>query len=428
MNIMQFIFSHKWMMYQPALHSLIEIVSRVSDDPAAIAKAFHGTNFEQYLTEEGQPAKHALLNSMDYPTVDNTYKAQRVGDVAILPVIGGIFPRGASVPMSYGSNVQLDKFNHDFNVLMADSTIKTIINVFDTPGGEVTGVSETAQMIAEGRKTKEVISYGYGMVASAGMWLYSAGGRYAGSNTSEFGSIGVVASYTDTSDYDAKKGIKRHEIVSNLSPNKRPDLSSDAGRAGMQKVVDDLAFIFVDTVASNMGVDFKTVIEKFGQGSMFVASEAQERGMIQDITTLDALINSVKSNNNSNFTGGTFMTLEEMKAKDPEGYKAIMAEASKQATDATADATAKAVTEATEAGKAQGIQISEEAQALQVKKDKEAKDKENSDALSQDQASLSEALDHVGAKGTLYGAGADTDERKSFVATAVKSMNTSRKM
>lgn len=420
-NILQFIFAHKWMMYQPALHALIDVVCKVTDNPEALARAFHGTNFEHYLTEDNIPKHHAFLSNADYPRLENTFSAYQVGDVAIIPVIGGIFPRASSVPMSYGANVKVDRFTHDFNTALNNDSIKTIINVYDSPGGEVTGVSETAQALFAARGQKKVISYVYGMAASAGYWWASSGSEVVASNTAEVGSIGVVASFLDYSEFDAKKGIKRHEVVSNLSPNKRPNLNTDEGRAQIQKTVDDLAFIFVETVAKHRGAKFEEVMENYGQGKMFVAKEALKNGMIDRISTLDALIQEVKSSTNNPFTGGTYMNLAELQAKDPEGYKKLMDEAQEKVaadTKLKQEADAKAKAEADEKAK-------KAAEKEAAEKEEQAK-KESQAGLNKEQQKLSSALADVGTKSSGDKGDTVTAEQKSFVDAAAKAMNAAR--
>lgn len=421
MNILQFISAHKWMMYQPALHMMINVVSKITEDPVAIAQAFHGSQFERYLTEDNQPKKHTLLNNMDFPIMENSYAVWQTGNVAIIPVIGAIFPRSSSVPMSYGANVKVDTFNHDFNVALDNPEIDTIIKVYDSPGGEVTGVSETSQMIFKARSQKKIISYVYGMAASGGFWWASAGEEIVAANTAEVGSIGVVASYTDFSDFDAKQGIKKYEIVSDLSPNKRPDLSTDEGKLSIQAVVNDLAFVFVESVASQRGVQFKEVVEQYGGGSMFVAKEALKRGMIDRISTLEQLIDSVKINKNSNLIGGRLMTLEEMKAKDPDGYKAVMDEAKKANVKENDEAVAKEKAKAEKL--AADAKKEEDAKALQII----AQEKLKVEELAKSQQDLSKALKGVGGNGNAS-TDAEQDAIKSeFVKIARKTMNDSRK-
>lgn len=323
--ILDYLFGQKWAIYQPALNAMIEIVERVLDDPVAIAKAFHGTQYNKYLSNDNEPVKGALLPSIDLPRLDNTFDVRLNGNVAIIPVTGVIFPRSASVPMSFGAHTTLARLSHDFNVALNSDVVKSIIMVYDTPGGDITGVSEMAQMIFRAREKKLVISYIYGMGASAGFFLSSAGKETVAGDTSEVGSIGVVAQWVDTSEMESKKGIQRHEIISNVSPNKRLDPSTTEGAKQLQKTVDDLAQVFVEAIAKHTGITFQEVLDKFGQGKMFVAKEAMERGMVDRISTLDEVILEQVELHKSNsfFEGSSFMNKAEFMAKHPELFKEV---------------------------------------------------------------------------------------------------------
>jgi len=60
-KILEWIFSHKWAMYHPALSAMIGIVEQVLTDPVAIAQAFHGeAQASIYLSDDNVPVKNNL--------------------------------------------------------------------------------------------------------------------------------------------------------------------------------------------------------------------------------------------------------------------------------------------------------------------------------------------------------------------------------
>ena len=62
---------------------------------------------------------------------------------------------------------------------------------------------------------------------------------------------------------------------------------SDDGRAHMQEMVDDIYGMFVRDVARGRGVSEAVArSETFGQGRVYLAARAQERGMIDRVRTL----------------------------------------------------------------------------------------------------------------------------------------------
>jgi len=99
-----------------------------------------------------------------------------------------------------------------------------------------------------------------------------------------------VMSYIDTSARDAKADVKRVEIVSSSSPDKRIDPNTDAGRAKVQAMVDALAEVFVSSVAKFRGVGTEKVLSDFGRGGVLVGAQAKSAGMADRIGSLDSVI------------------------------------------------------------------------------------------------------------------------------------------
>jgi ClpP class serine protease len=75
--------------------------------------------------------------------------------------------------------------------------------------------------------------------------------------------------------------------MKNVSPE------TDAGAQQIQATVDALAQVFVDTVARNRNTSTQNVLESFGQGAVFVAAEALQRGMIDSIGTFESTLQSL---------------------------------------------------------------------------------------------------------------------------------------
>src|SRR5690606_15933700 len=93
---------------------------------------------------------------------------------------------------------------------------------------------------------------------------------------------------------DDQRGVKRWEVVSSQSPNKRPDVNTDKGRAGVQKIVDDLAEVFIRDVAKHRGVSSQTVIEKLGKGGVEVGKHAVKAGMADAVDQFENVLASAQ--------------------------------------------------------------------------------------------------------------------------------------
>lgn len=197
--------------------------------------------------------------------------------VGALQINGPIIPR-ADAFSDVSGITSIDRLSREFVQLSARADVDTILLVIDSPGGAITGIAEFASMVHA--SAKPVVAYAYGYAASAAYWIASAARKLYVGETSMVGSIGVVMTVFGGENSDEV------EIVSSQSPDKRPDVNTDAGRATLQATVDNLGAAFVKRVAANRGVDEKTVLEKFGRGGMVMPEKAQSVGMIDGQMTL----------------------------------------------------------------------------------------------------------------------------------------------
>jgi len=158
--------------------------------------------------------------------------------------------------------------------------------------------------VDEACEIKPIVAYVQGMACSAAYWIASATSHIYVDKTATLGSIGVVAAWTDDSKARTAAGLTDYEVVSSQSPKKRLDPKLDDGRAELQKQIDGLADIFIDDVAAFRDVSRDKVLSDFGQGSTFLANEAINLGMADEISSLRDVIAELTtadtSNNNTN--------------------------------------------------------------------------------------------------------------------------------
>jgi capsid assembly protease len=203
--------------------------------------------------------------------------------VAILDIIGPIF-RYANLFTQISGATSIEQTALDFRTALDDSRVRAIALHIDSPGGALAGVSEFAKQVRSARKP--VVAYVSGTAASAGYWIASAAPWVVMSDTAIAGSIGVVAGLR------VDKDEHLIEIVSSQSPNKRPDPRTDAGRMQLQRMVDDLAQVFVNAVAEYRRVTARIVVNDFGAGGVLVGSHAVAAGLADQVSTLEDVIAS----------------------------------------------------------------------------------------------------------------------------------------
>lgn len=263
--------SEPWAITQPALETILEIAERENEKPEAVAAR---------LGRELQ----------------NTHTVIERDGVAVIPVTGPLF-RYANIFTAISGATSYEILAQDFTVALDNPDINAIILNIDSPGGEVNGCAELANMIFAARGKKPIIAYASGDAASGAYWIASAADQVVASETSGLGSIGVVAVYRGAKpDKNAPTTI---EIVSSQSPFKRLNPETDEGRAKLQTRIDAMADVFVNTLARNRGIETAKVLEQFGGGDILIGAHAVNAGLADRIGSLEKLIAEFSASSNS---------------------------------------------------------------------------------------------------------------------------------
>jgi ClpP class serine protease len=363
MSVLSHVVSLMWAMREDAFEEIISFLQG-SNDPIKMAQLMHVGSSDQYekffSSEMKKPIDYSAMQKVVDQDLPGAYRAEFRNNVAILPVRGPIFPR-ANLITSWSGGTAVSQLMVDLNAAMSNDSIDTIIQNVDSPGGEITGISEYAQAVMRARESgKKVVSYVYGQGASAAYWVIAPSYKLFLSNTSMVGSIGVVAGYTLSDKADEKRGVQKIEIVSSQSPKKRINPTTEEGRAHIQKTVNALADIFISSVASARGVSTEKVLIDFGEGGMVLADKAVSVGMADGISTLEEVIDShIRSN--SIFMGGSMpISIQQVKSEAPDVYAAIFAEGKTAATTELTSKIASAKEEGIAEGKALGVKSENE--------------------------------------------------------------------
>jgi ClpP class serine protease len=230
---------------------------------------------------------------------------------AVVPVLGPVFPR-ANMLNSSAEGTPLDALMRDFRVAEASSAVEQIVLLFDTPGGVVSGVSEAAAAIRG--SAKPVVAFVTGQAASLGYWLASQASEIVMEPAAMVGSIGVVMSGSRQVQPGAD-GRQDYEVVSSGAPNKRPDMSTEEGRAVVQAMVDEAEAVFFADVAAGRKVSVATVRNDFGRGGMMVAKAAVAAGMADRIGTLESVLTTARRTGTVNMGGRRALALAETETR-----------------------------------------------------------------------------------------------------------------
>ena len=250
-----------WAMTEPSLDTVLTIARREQDSIEAITERL------------GRPLEHCHQITM-------------YGQTAVLPVTGPLF-RYANLFTAISGATSYEVLARELGQALDNPAVQSIILDIDSPGGEVNGCAELANLIYKARERKPIIAYCSGDAASGAYWITSSCERIVISETASLGSIGVVGIYKRSND------AEQFEIVSSQSPYKRLDPQDEGDRARLQSRIDALAEIFIGAVAKHRGLDPPTVKAQFGQGDLLIGAQAVAQGLADSISTLDQTLQAL---------------------------------------------------------------------------------------------------------------------------------------
>lgn len=201
---------------------------------------------------------------------------------------------------------------------------KAIVLSIDSPGGLVSGCFETARQLRAMCAAAGVPLYAYvdGSATSAAYALATAAGHIAAPPSAQIGSIGVLRPLVDASRQAEMFGLKYTLVASGArKTDGAPEVpTSDEAIAEAQRHVNDLAEMFFALVAEHRGVSADEV--RALEAGIVHGAEAQRRGLIDEVTTLDNLLASIASGATPAQAGAAN---EDTMDKDEEARKALQA-------------------------------------------------------------------------------------------------------
>lgn len=251
--------------------------------------AMEESALNKYLSIYDNKGLHEAINKyagqIDYKTYDVTYH----GNVGVIH-ISGIISRHADMLASFlgMGSAAIENIAKDFQSLLDNEEVKSIILDFDTPGGAITGVNELAEIIYKARGIKPIKAYVTGMAASAGYYIASACDEIIIDEMGQVGSIGVMRVVS-------KQNDKSVIFKSSQSPMKNIEAESELGKAEYQSKVDYLASIFIDKVAKYRGITSDEVINRGNKGGVLVGAVAVTAGLADRLGSMDSLIDELNN-------------------------------------------------------------------------------------------------------------------------------------
>lgn len=212
------------------------LVGASVDNPGSVCSADAGVPAEMFSTKRGERS-------------DGGYRV--VDGVAVISASGALVHRTQINAADSTYLLGYDELAGRLEAAVADPEVHAVLQVFDSPGGEVSGAFEYADRIHATRGAKPLWAVADSMAASAAYLAAAAFDELAVAATGYVGSIGVVMRHVDMSHALHQEGVKVTHIFAGarkVDGSPYEPLGRDV-QARYQQEVDDLYGMFVAAVA-----------------------------------------------------------------------------------------------------------------------------------------------------------------------------------
>ncbi|MDB5325291.1 MAG: signal peptide peptidase SppA, type, partial [Phycisphaerales bacterium] len=212
--------------------------------------------------------------------------------VAVVYAEGTIVDGGGGSSLMGGHSIGSEEIRKAMRLASRDETVKAIVIRIDSPGGSALASEAMWQAVRRVEHDKPVIISVGSMAASGGYYLASAGDWIVADPTAIVGSIGVVGGKFVLSGLYDKLGL----TTMTFSRGQNADLfSSTTNFSDRQKRMvttwmKNTYDQFTDRVMTTRSGSIKD-IDQVARGRIFLAADAKDLGMVDQIGGLEAAIN-----------------------------------------------------------------------------------------------------------------------------------------
>jgi signal peptide peptidase SppA len=188
-----------WHAFDHALRSLME--GNAPSLPQAPVAKLHDDNPDLYDEDDTPrspvaktPSFRGVLDLMRLaPDSSQSFNGEAMpNDTAIIRFDGVIDKHVALMEMMCYGGVDLDDIDAALAYVAADANIQNVLLVFNSPGGSVIGVPETAARVAALARTKNVYTFSDSIICSAAIYIGSQASQLFVTPSTYSGSIGVI--------------------------------------------------------------------------------------------------------------------------------------------------------------------------------------------------------------------------------------------
>jgi ClpP class serine protease len=261
--------------------------------------------------------KQLGIEAASYSKTRSNDRVYRVVDgIAVIPVEGTLTHKLGTIN-SYSGMTGYDGILYKLEQAMNDPEVRGVMLDNNTPGGMVSGMLDTADIIARYRDIKPIWALADDMNCSAGQSIASACSRRLITQTGTAGSFGAVMAHTNISALLEKQGTEItliHAGAHKVDGNPHSALPADV-KEKWQGELDAIRLSFATKAADHMGMDVKDILAT--EAATFTGQAAVDVGFADEVVnSSDAIGIMIEHLNAQDKTSiGVSMSLEKDKSK-----------------------------------------------------------------------------------------------------------------
>jgi protease-4 len=250
----------------------------------------------ELVDDYGAPQKESLDFSSPFAIFSLLAKKPTVSSKPAIAIVyaDGVIVDGGDTGIAgalQGETIGSDTIREAMRTIAADASIKAVVIRINSPGGSALASEAMWQAVRRVAKDKPVIISVGNMAASGGYYLACAGDHIFADSSAIVGSIGVVGGKFVMKDLFDKLGI----TTQTFTRGKNADLFgsdtefTDHQRKMVKGWMTDTYDQFTQRVMTTRGGKIKK-IEDVAQGRVFVAQQAKDLGMVDELGGIDKAI------------------------------------------------------------------------------------------------------------------------------------------
>lgn len=221
-----------------------------------------------------------------------------VGNVGVIAISGSLI--NADIPESWAAYVGVTTYPMIQRALIqavSDANITKILLDINSPGGAVSGLVDTADLLSKiDKEQKPVYTYTGSMMASAGYWLGSSARRIESGRAALVGSIGVITTHMEYTEMLKKEGISATVFRAGKykALGQPVEKLTEAAADQITDRIQSIYTLFIDHVAAGRGVSASKVDSVMAQGREFVGQAAVDAGLTDQVSTFETFLASLQ--------------------------------------------------------------------------------------------------------------------------------------